>query len=110
VHRLPHSAGVHNVHTPHCNLVPVLLTWHSTLYNPTPLSHQCHAQGLQYIDYFGRVGQGGNRLNTRHPLQFPLLNLSGRCCRFVLKHMAFLQAFENNSALEVLRGQFFEAV
>jgi hypothetical protein len=34
VHELAHAAGVHTCHTPDCrNLVPVLLTWHSTLYN-----------------------------------------------------------------------------
>jgi hypothetical protein len=38
VHELPHSAGVHTGRTPDCmNLVPVLLTWHSTLYNRHPL-------------------------------------------------------------------------
>jgi hypothetical protein len=34
MHLLAHSAGVHTCHTPDCMiLVPVLLTWHSTLYN-----------------------------------------------------------------------------
>jgi hypothetical protein len=38
MHLLAHSAGVHTCHTPDCMiLVPVLLTWHSTLYNRHPL-------------------------------------------------------------------------
>jgi hypothetical protein len=73
VHELAHSAGVHACHTPDCmNLVPVLLTWHSTLYHRHPL-HRTPASG---IDYLGRVGQG-NGLNTRYLLHLPQqLNLS----------------------------------
>jgi hypothetical protein len=38
MHLLAHSAGVHTCHTPDCMiLVPVLLTWHSTLYSRHPL-------------------------------------------------------------------------
>jgi hypothetical protein len=38
MHLLAHSAGVHTCHTPDCMiLVPVLLTWHSALYNRHPL-------------------------------------------------------------------------
>jgi hypothetical protein len=38
VHEFAHSARVHTCHTPDCmSLVPVLLTWHSTLYNGNPL-------------------------------------------------------------------------
>jgi hypothetical protein len=38
MHELAHSAGVQTCHTPDCvNLVPVLLIWHSTLYNRQPL-------------------------------------------------------------------------
>jgi hypothetical protein len=38
MHELAQSAGVHTCHTPDCmNLVPVLLAWHSILYNRQPL-------------------------------------------------------------------------
>jgi hypothetical protein len=38
MHELAHSAGVHTCHTPdYMNSVPVLLTWHRTLYNRQPL-------------------------------------------------------------------------
>jgi hypothetical protein len=38
VRELALSIGVHACHNPDCmNLVPVLLTWHSTLYNQYPL-------------------------------------------------------------------------
>jgi hypothetical protein len=38
MHLLSHSAGVYTCHTPDCMiLVPVLLTWHSTVYNRHPL-------------------------------------------------------------------------
>jgi hypothetical protein len=38
VHEIAPSAGVHTCHTHDCmNLVQVLLTWHSTLYNRHPL-------------------------------------------------------------------------
>jgi hypothetical protein len=42
-----------------------------------------------------------------------VLTLSARhlhclCCHFVLKQLALLQAFENNSALKALSGQFLK--
>jgi hypothetical protein len=44
-HELAHSAGGHTCRSPDCmNLVPLLLTWHSTLYNQHPLhkTATCH--------------------------------------------------------------------
>jgi hypothetical protein len=72
---LSHSAGVHTCHTPDCMiLVPVLLTWHSTLYNDIPFTQELHLS----FGYLGRVGQG-NGLNTRHLLQRQLkLTISAR--------------------------------
>jgi hypothetical protein len=65
---LAHSAGVQFCLTPDCsNLVPVLLAWHSTLYNQHPLLKKPSTS----IDYLGRVGKG-DRMNIRHLLQRPL--------------------------------------
>jgi hypothetical protein len=74
-HELAHSNAVHTCHTPDCmNLVPVVLTWHSTLCNRHPLKHM---QASITSDYVGRVRQG-NGLNI-HLLQLPLkLTLSAR--------------------------------
>jgi hypothetical protein len=55
MHLLAHSAGVHTCHTPDCMiLVPVLLTWHSTLYNRHPL-HNSHIQVLVTSGGLGMV-------------------------------------------------------
>jgi hypothetical protein len=60
-HELAHSAGVNTCHPHDCvNLVPVLLTWHSTLYN---------LHGSKYD--LGRVKKGIG-LNIRHLSQLPL--------------------------------------
>jgi hypothetical protein len=98
MHLLAHSAGVHTCYTPDCmNLVPVLLTWHSALYNQQPLHTIYNSPFMPHasLNYFGRVGHG-NGLNTRNPLQLLLkLTLSARllhclCCHVVLKHLALL--------------------
>jgi hypothetical protein len=85
MHLLAHSAGVHTCRThDFMILVPVLLTWHSTLYNRHPL----HTIATYKFGYFGRVGHG-NGLNTRHLLQLPLkLTISARNlqCRAATLH------------------------
>jgi hypothetical protein len=95
VHALAHAAGVHTRHTPDCmNLVPVLLTWHSTLSN----RHPPFTIVTYKYDYLGRVGQSIG-LKTRHLLQLPLKHnfsqaprgwLHRLCCHFVLKHLVLL--------------------
>jgi hypothetical protein len=55
-HELAHSAGVHTCHTPDCMNwvpVPVLLTWHSTLYNRHPTYRATTYQYGWYTDYKG---------------------------------------------------------
>jgi hypothetical protein len=66
----------HTCQTPDCmNLVPVLLTWHSTL-NNRQLLHTIAT--YKYQLHAGRVGHG-NGLNIRHLLQLPqTLTLSAR--------------------------------
>jgi hypothetical protein len=91
MHKLPHSAGVHTCHTPDCmNLVPVLLTWHSTLYKRHPL----HTIGsYQYCLLWESLA----RLRTEYqtsaaglPLKLTLsaMHLRCLCCYFVLEHLA----------------------
>jgi hypothetical protein len=66
MHLRAHSAGVHTCHAPdYMILVPVLLTWHSTLYNRHPL----HTIAT-YKFWLLRDGHDG--INTRHLLQLPL--------------------------------------
>jgi hypothetical protein len=48
-HERAHSAGVHTCLSPARNLVPVLLTWHSTLYNRHPL----HKKVTQQYELLG---------------------------------------------------------
>jgi hypothetical protein len=92
-HELAYSGGAHACQAgADCtNLVPMLLTWHSTLYNrhtPTHTKSTC-----QYTLLGGGGGWQGKGLHIRHVPQLPLeVTFSARHlpCRFILKHWASL--------------------
>jgi hypothetical protein len=107
VHELAHSAGVHTWHPDCVNLVPVLLTWHSTLYN------NGHALLTIATEKYRLLWEGWayNGLNIKHLLQLPLKRtLSARHLHCMCCHLnsALLQAFENTSAPKVVSRLFLK--
>jgi hypothetical protein len=82
VRELAHSIGVHTCHNPDCmNLVPVLLTWHSTLYNQYPLHNIATYKYRIFWEGYARYGAE----YQKDLLQLPLkLTLSARLLHCLL--------------------------
>jgi hypothetical protein len=68
-HEAAHSAGVHAcLASDRLNLVPVLLAWHSTLYNRRTYTQSAHTR----IDCLGKGGHAQrNRLMSDIGCSFP---------------------------------------